>query len=270
MNPNSLSAAGSRELWRWLNPLAAVAMLIVNYLFSTNPPSGQTTQAISAKYPVMITPAGYVFPVIWGLIYALVIAFCIYQALPGTLNNRRIRRTDGLFLLSCLLNIAWLFLWSNDRIFASTLVIVLLLITLVLLYTRTRSVNAKPGLGDRLFVLLPFSLYTAWITMATLVNVAVFLYQSEWNGFGLSDTFWAVAILTAGAALATAVSRAYRDPAFAAVFVWAFAGVAVKQHEHPAVFAASLILAAFMLAIALSLIPFFHRTWSMPGKERAR
>ena len=41
MNPNSLSAARSRELWRWLNPLAAVAMLIVNYLYSTNPPAGK-------------------------------------------------------------------------------------------------------------------------------------------------------------------------------------------------------------------------------------
>ncbi|MEO3945434.1 TspO/MBR family protein [Gorillibacterium sp. CAU 1737] len=261
----------SRNGWRWLNVLALIAMLVVNYLSNALPLGGRTTEEISDAYPVLVTPAGYVFPVIWGLIYLLLIAFVIYQALPANQNRESVRKTDGLFVLSCLLNILWLFLWHYDYIYLSVLVIIGLLLTLIALYVRVRSVPGTPTLGEKLWVRLPFSLYLAWVSVATIVNISIALYRAEWDGFGIADSTWAVIVLTLGALIALAVSFKYRDPAFVAVFVWAYIGIAVKQQDHKTVFVAALVLAVLLFLYMLTLLPFGRRTITIGGgRERAK
>ncbi|MFN3374049.1 MAG: tryptophan-rich sensory protein, partial [Chloroflexus sp.] len=47
--------------------LALAATVVMNVLANTLPLNGQTTGAISDRYPLLITPPGYVFA-IWGLI----------------------------------------------------------------------------------------------------------------------------------------------------------------------------------------------------------
>ena len=50
------------------------------------PINGITTGEISDSFPVLFTPAGYVFA-IWGVIYILLIGFTVYQALPAQREN---------------------------------------------------------------------------------------------------------------------------------------------------------------------------------------
>jgi hypothetical protein len=49
--------------------------------------------------------------------------------------------------------------------------------------------------ADRWLVHIPFSLYTAWITVATVANVAGTLVYYEWGGWGISEPVWSVIMM---------------------------------------------------------------------------
>ena len=59
--------------------VATIGMIVFNWLAAVGRVSGVTPDVISAKYPTMITPAGYGFA-IWNLIYLGMIAFSIYRS----------------------------------------------------------------------------------------------------------------------------------------------------------------------------------------------
>ena len=75
-------------VWRWLNALGLLLTIAVNAAANAIPLNGRTTGAISNAFENPIAPAGYVFS-IWSLIYAALIAFVVYQALPSQRNNPR-------------------------------------------------------------------------------------------------------------------------------------------------------------------------------------
>ena len=76
---------------QWVNVFAVVVTIAVNGLAVSLPLNGQDTGAISDRFQVYFVPAGYVFS-IWGLIYLGLIAFAIYQVLPGQAAMPRLRR----------------------------------------------------------------------------------------------------------------------------------------------------------------------------------
>ena len=60
----------------------------------------------------------------------------VYQVLPGQRSNPRLERLGYLFVLSCALNVAWLFAWHFLLIPLSMLVMLGLLGTLIAIYER--------------------------------------------------------------------------------------------------------------------------------------
>jgi tryptophan-rich sensory protein len=96
---------------------------------------GKTTAQVSDAYPTLVTPAGYVFS-IWSVIYVLLGVFAIAQALPRGYARVYREKIGWLFVLSCIFNIAWLFLWQFELLPASVVVMFLLLSTIILIYTR--------------------------------------------------------------------------------------------------------------------------------------
>jgi len=101
-------------------------------------------------------------------------------------------------------------------------------------------------------VLIPFSIYLGWITVATVANVTAVLSYLRWNGWGIAPANWAVIMLLVSALVAGLVSRTRRDVAYVLVIVWAFTGIAVK---HQATSIVAIPAAMLALILALSLIP---------------
>jgi tryptophan-rich sensory protein len=100
---------------KWGNILAFVVTVLVNGLAgSTTILGGKNTAQISDASPTLITPAGYVFA-IWGVIYVLLGAFVVFQALPNERGEGFHSKIGVLFILSSLVNVAWLFLWRNSQ-----------------------------------------------------------------------------------------------------------------------------------------------------------
>lgn len=230
--------------------------LTVNGLANALPLNGQNTGEISDRFKVFFVPAGYVFS-IWGLIYLGLVAFAIYQALPAQRENPRLRATGWWIALGGLANSVWIFLWHYEQFPLTLLAMLTLLGTLIVTYLRLGTGRSPAAsAGERWFVRLPFSIYLGWITVATVANVTDVLDYLRWDGFGLAPEIWMGVVLAAVLVIAVLMNFRNRDAAYAAVLLWALAGITVKQAGVPAVVVPTWItfgLVALTLAAALVL-----------------
>ena len=126
-------ASENSGLLKWLNIIAFVAVVIVNGLAgSTTLIGGQDTAQVSDNNFTLITPAGYTFAV-WGIIYTLLGLFVIYQALPSG-KGKTTEKVGWFFILSCIANICWLFLWQFEFLAVSVVLMFLLFASLLKAY----------------------------------------------------------------------------------------------------------------------------------------
>jgi len=210
-------------------------MVLVNGLAgSTTIIGGRNTAQISDANPTLITPAGYVFS-IWGVIYVLLGVFAVYQALSGQRGKNFQGRISWLFVVSCITNMVWLFLWQSLILVASTVMMFLLLSTLILIYLRLGVGKSKTTIREKLAVHLPFSVYLGWITIASIANVAVTLVSIGWAGFGISPTAWATLVVAVALVVSVLVLATRKDLAYALVIIWALVGIAAKQSGYPGI-----------------------------------
>lgn len=226
-----------QKLSRSILPYASIAlfiiMVVVNSLAgSTTLIGGQNTAAVSDNNQTLITPAGYTFA-IWGIIYVLLGVFVVYQALPRERNSDYQRKIGWFFVLSSILNIAWIFVWQTENLVLSVLLIFALLFSLIAIYLRLNIGRAKVKTSQRLAVHVPFSVYLGWITIASIANVAVALTSYNWDGFGVSYEVWAVIVVAVALVITLLMLVIRKDVAFALVTIWALIGIGASQSNNP-------------------------------------
>jgi len=247
--------------WQWLVPLTTVATIAVNGLANALPIAGRSTGEISDSFPVVITPAGYVFA-IWGVIYLGLAAYATWQALPAQAHNRRARAIAVPVAIGNLANLVWILLWHYLWIGTSLVAMLVLLATLLLVYLRLRP---RPGTGlavgevtraERILARGTFSVYLGWITVATVANVTIALWDAGWRErlLGLPPQAWGVVTLLVATALGARMLLRYRDLAYAAVLLWAFVGIVVAQSSSVFVAAAAVLGALGLAYLALTTL----------------
>lgn len=230
--------------------IAALTTIIFNIIANALPLNNLNTGEISDRFQIFFVPAGYVFS-IWGLIYLGLIAYAIYQVLPAQRDNPRLQSIAYVFILSCLANISWLFLWHYE-IFEFTLVAMLvLLFSLIAIYLRLDIGRSEVSAGEKWAVHIPFSIYLGWITVATIANTTQLLYYLDWNGWGISPEIWAVIMLAAGVVISALMSLTRADIAYSLVLVWAFIGIAFKHADTSEVAYAALIGSGIILLVLI-------------------
>lgn len=239
-------------LRQFLNLSAILAAFSINVLANIAPINGLSIGAISNTFfrEVLIVPANYAFA-IWGLIYLGLITFGVYQVLPAQRQNPSLRRMGYLFVVASLAQIAWVFLFQY-RLFTLSLVAMLgILLALIGIYLRLGIGYERVSKAQKWFVHIPLSIYLAWISVATITNVAIALYNLGWSGWGISPQVWTAIALITGAAIAATVTIQRADIAFTLVIVWAFVAIAVRQANIPliAVTAAGLAIALIVLLL---------------------
>jgi len=233
---------------QWVVVLAVIATIVVNGLANALPLNGQTTGEISDRFKVFFVPAGYVFS-IWGLIYLGFVAYAVYQVLPAQRENARLERIGYLFAVSCLANIAWIFLWHYE-VFVGTIVAMLALLGLLIaIYLRLGIGRAQVSRAERWLVHLPFSIYLGWITVATIANVTSLLDYLGWGGWGIAGAWWAVIMLVAATAITALMSLTRGDAAYVLVVIWAFVGIAVKHADTAVVSIPAALLVVVLAAV---------------------
>jgi translocator protein len=244
---------------RYANILLFILTVAVNSIAgSTTLIGGRDTATISNNNPTLITPAGYVFS-IWGVIYILLGVFVVYQALPRERSSDYHGKIGWLFVLSSIINIAWIFVWQFESLILSVVLIFALLLTLIAIYLRLGIGRSKVKTSEKLAVHLPFSVYLGWITIASIADVAVTLTAYKWDGFGISPEVWAIIVIAVALVITMLMLGIRKDIAYALVVIWALVGIGVNHSGNQTVVLlaeiGSVIIAVAILAvIALFLL----------------
>ncbi|MFA7050341.1 MAG: tryptophan-rich sensory protein [Patescibacteria group bacterium] len=204
-----------------------VSMLVVNFLANSLPINNRSTGQISDAYPNLFAPAGLTFS-IWGLIYLLLAFYIVYQFLR--VNSKRsdlFNKINLLFIITSIANILWIFAWHYDYIGLSVIVMAILLFCLIKIADIVRL--QKFSSLEKFFILIPFSVYFGWITVAAIANITVFLVSINWNGFGIAEYIWTSIVLLVGALIGILRMCKDKNTAYGLVFVWAYLGILLKH-----------------------------------------
>ena len=204
-------------------------------------PVGQTASYVNP----LIVPAGYAFS-IWGIIYIGLLVFPFYQWSKKNRDSANWQKVRVLYGINASLNGIWLACASYNWLVLSVLVIIIMLITLYRINELLIEIRHQEEPLNYWAEKLVFSIYFAWITLATALNVSSALSFYEWNGFGISEVNWSLIILPIVALIAGLVVKKYRDIPYAAVVIWAFVAIVVKHW--------GVLQSICYLAIAVALI----------------
>ena len=222
----------TKVIYSFLNFIGFLAVVFVNALAVLLPINNRTTQELSDKYPNLFVPAGITFS-IWGIIYILLLLFVVYQfvvAFRKASDEKGIFEKIGiLFFISCIFNVAWILAWHYEIVWLSLIIMALLLISLITIYIRLGT--GRPGIRntEKIFVIIAFSVYLGWITIATIANATAFLVKINWNKFGISDQLWTVIVIAVGVLITLITLFSRNDIFYCFVVIWALVGILLKR-----------------------------------------
>lgn len=213
------------------NVFSVVLALVLNFLAVSLPLNNKTTGELSDNYPNYFVPAGFTFS-IWGAIYMLLIGFMVYQAWKFYKNDARtmslISAIGPLFLVNGFANASWIIAWHHEFVIASVFIMLVLLFSLIKIYLILHSSRPMSGM-DMGFVLLPFSVYLGWISVATIANVTTLLVSFGWNGGFLAPEYWTAVMIAVATILGVLAVFKKQDIFFTLVIIWALWGIFSKQ-----------------------------------------
>jgi len=256
---NSLNVPTRDRLRQFITVFAILGSFLINALSNIRPLNGQNIGAISNTQfaNVLITPANYAFA-IWGVIYIGLICFGIYQFLPPRNQHPNLKSISYFLVSASFAQAVWVYLFL-ERLFAlSVLAMVVILLSLIGAYVQL-GYDRSPSQQDRWLLRIPFSVYLGWISVATIVNVALALYNIGWNGWGIAPEIWTVLMLIVSTAISITLLRSRRDLPFALVLVWAFIAIAIKRATIPAIALSAIILSIVLIGFVI---------WAKVGQQR--
>ena len=225
-----------------LNLSGCILQVVAGYL----PQLGVGRRIGNTPYTVKSQPAGVAFS-IWGLIFPLCIMYGIYQALPGQHTNPLLRRIGTFSAVAFYETIQWSLIAilaapADDDIRGNVVYEWILSLTLFygiatplnyILYTLLQNYDNKSrsviSQKEYFFVVLPLSIFAAWTTLASFVNIAGALlvsgvYNFDRTNRGQGGT---VAYLCCVGVLIAALIFTYKGLLpFSCVVIWAYAWIA--------------------------------------------
>jgi len=221
---------------------------------------------VEPSLPKLLTPAPITFAV-WGPIFVLMAGFLVYQGrdlLPGQemVEMPYVLDVGWFFFLSSVLTGLWYVAWSRRLIWASIALMVLYYVSLLAGYFRL-GINLVPlGRWERVLVTGGWSMYTGWITVATVVNTTTGLVYYGFDRLPFTELQWTVGVVFAAVAVYLVFLFRRNDVVFAGVGAWAFTGLIIT-HLDPVVPSNQIILVLSALA-ALTIIAAIIYSLTLP------
>ncbi len=189
---------------------------------------GLSAQQFSETGDSTLRAAGYAFA-IWGPIYLGIMAYAVWQALPGRANGRLLSELGWPSALAIAGCGAWILASAMNARWPSVVIIVgsaAVLTGALLTLTAPRQVKAV----DVALVLTPLDALAGWLTVASALNLTTVLTAL---GFvtGSIRVGVGVAGVLATAAIALAVALRLRRLAYPAAVAWGLIGVWAAMRE---------------------------------------
>lgn len=215
------------------NIVALLVTIIINYLSNTGAINNTTIGEVSGRLESLFTPAGYAFA-IWGFIYLLLIAFVIYQGrslFVKVRDDEFILRVGWWFVISCVSNSVWVFLWLYGYTGLSCIFIFLTLFAVIKIVLNNAMELWDAPISVIALLWWPFVFYSGWLTVACIANVASYLTKIGWDGFGMSEAAWAVFMIIIALIINLVVTWTRNMREFALVGAWALVAIAYANYE---------------------------------------
>jgi hypothetical protein len=226
-------------------------MIVMNYLANALPLNNKTTGELSDSFPNLFVPAGITFT-IWGVIYLLLIIFCIIQF--TTTDQITISNIGWLFGASCILNALWIVFWHYGKLPLTLIVMLGLLVTLI--YINILIKDLPYGI-----IKASFGIYLGWSCIATIANVTALLVNYKWNGAGISQETWTIIMISVGAIIASITLYRLDNPFIGLSVIWAFIGIIIKRQSDYRSIVITAVIALTIVALVTAR-GFFHK---IPG-----
>ncbi|HXS57048.1 MAG TPA: hypothetical protein VN726_13045 [Hanamia sp.] len=250
------------------NGVALMITIIINYLSNTGVFNGSTMKTISDKYHNYFTPAGYAFS-IWGLIYIGLLAFVVYTSrglFKKTEDEWPVLEIGWWFVISCVANSLWVITWLYNYIGWSVVLMIVLLLSLIKIILNTRMELDDLPFEKIAFVWWPFCLYSGWISVALIADIAAYLTKIKWNGFGISEVAWTIIMIVVAGLVNLIMTWNRNMREFALVGVWALVAIAVANRNDEKAIVYTALIVAIILFISLSIHAYRNRA-SNPLKK---
>lgn len=234
-----------------LNAVFFLVHLVPSQLSQFKLLNNQTIGDVSAQYPTLFTPAGITFS-IWGIIYLALTAFCIYHLVKAFKAdaaheaNQDLQRIGYLFILNNLATGAWTIAWVYEWLIVSVALMLVQLVTLLAINLRLGIYDATRSAASKWFTQFPLSIYFGWICIATIANISAGLTGVGWDGWGLSDAFWAMVMILVATLLTLFVVLTRRNPFVGLVTLWALYGIILKHRQLQLASSSEIIFAAWL------------------------
>ncbi len=247
---SSSNAFNSHRLRQWLTLVSIIAAFVVNVASNFTPINGLTIGEIANTLfsEVQIIPANYAFA-IWGLIYLGLFSFAFYQFQSSQQQNPRLQKIGYSLVCASLAQIVWVIVFLNRLFGLSLIAMVIILLALIQAYLKLNRDSITISQKERWFVDIPISIYLGWISVATIVNVALVLYNSGWSGWGISEPLWTVILIAIVGIIGTILRFQYHETAFLLVSIWALIAISIRQGNQPLI-----VWTALLISLILSLV----------------
>lgn len=216
-----------KRFWQGANVLSVIFALVMNFLVGAQIIGVPAINEISDKYATLLTPAGYAFS-IWSLVYLLLVVFAVYQArdfMKPSKENDTPRRLGPWFVIANICNGVWTFIFVQEYIALSVVVLGILTLSLYVALWRLRIALYDASIKTIVCVWWPLLIYTGWVTVATVVNIASWFASM---GITLSPLVVSlVLVLLVALLLGLLVVRNVRELLLASA--WGIAAIGVQQ-----------------------------------------
>ena len=234
----------------------AVGTLVGTGVIGT--PVAQTSGGSLSDNATLVAPAGPAFT-IWSVIYAGLAAYTVWQWAPALTTSTRMRRIGWLAAVSMVLNAAWLLVTQQGWIWASVVVILALLTTLLEIVRR---LHQQPPISrvDLVVTDGTFGLYLGWVAVATVANVAAALTDSDVSVARTVEVVAAAAAVVVVTVAGIGLARSFGGRwAVAAAIAWGFAWVAFGRLNESPESATTAVVAIVGALVVLAATARFHR-----------
>ena len=85
---------------------------------------------------------------------------------------------------------------------------------LITIYVRLLPGYSTVSASERWSVHIPFRVYLGWITVATIANTTIVLYDQGWRGAPLNEPLWAMIMVVIATLVGLAFALRMRDVAY--------------------------------------------------------
>lgn len=245
-----------------LNFLSLLLAVFVNYLAQTGAINNQTIGEVSSKYPSLFTPADFTFS-IWIVIYIALFAFTGFMLHQAFSDKKKyvafIRKSSFWFIITNIGNCLWVIAWLYEFTGMAVVLLFLILMKLVKIILNNNMERYDAPFKVIAFYWWPICLYSGWVTVACIANLASFLAEVGWDGGIFSHAEWTIIMISVTVVINIIMIYTRNMREFAAVGIWALFGIYAKHIGELDFLAYSALSGAILIGLNAAYHGFINR-----------